>query len=168
MTAAIILICFFVVVAAVAAVLLLRSPMYKEYASRHCGGSRVEDLAADVFEDVMLPWAGRMRRFKLRKVNVLSLIACGKFPNLLLTSFASATKKAAPEEVDHKKLAEENNAFLRELTRKSLAEPTFQELHDALARGDVDEAEMFPLDFLNGVLAYQQRGIEDIAKKKST
>jgi hypothetical protein len=100
----------------------------------------------------------------------MELMQCGKFPNLFATyikQFDDEKKEEVSKE-QAAKIKAEQDAFLHELARKSMVEPTYVEAYEAIKKrlpayeeGD----EVIPKDFLLGLYAWYLRRFNEALKK---
>lgn len=133
--------------------------------------SLAETLAESSCKTVLLPWNSIMSPFKIREVNFMEIIGSGKYPNILFsfTKHLVKDKKETPE-TDVESLKNEQDLFMKELARKSMVEPTYQECFDAIVARLPDYADgddVLPADFLQGLYAWYLRSFTELLKKKT-
>ncbi len=148
-------------------------------AEKQTGGTYADTLAAETCQWVSLFWAGKKRKFLIHKVNFVELLMCGRFPNVLYRFTKGLTNifnKDVPEipEADLKTMADEEEIFMQELVKKSLVEPTYQELEEAThkkLKHLEDDALFFktviPKDFIDDLFLWYVSDWEEQLKKKS-
>lgn len=133
--------------------------------------SLAETLAESSCKTVLLPWNGVMSPFKIREVNFMEIIGSGKYPNILFSFTKHLVKdKENTPETDVESLKKEQDSFMKELARKSMVEPTYQECFDAIVKRLPDYADgddVIPADFLQGLYAWYLRAFTELLKKKT-
>ncbi len=152
--------------AAVVAVALLLLPKIKPAKKQ---SASMADLTEDAFAWVDLPWFGKSRPFRLRKLNLLEIMTSGEFPNTLIVDTMAAIdpgKKIDFSEAKQMELLEERKKLLETVARKSMVDPKYEEIR-TIMRGSVGEDWDFDLGFMKAILDFQNSGIPDGAKKKS-
>jgi len=164
MLAALLVVCA-VAIAAIASILY---PKLKKPAQARKAAD-LSLLAEDAFEWVDLPWFGKLRPFRLRKLNLLEIMTSGEFPNSLVAETMNVLEPGKQAEFSIEKqaaLIEEKKKLLSTVARKSMVEPKYDELRGIMRTSTGDEWE-YDLGFLKSILDYQGSGIPANAKKKS-
>lgn len=149
---------------------------------RRIGGlSQVERLAYSTYSWADLSWNGHKERFLINNINVVELTASGKYPNIML-SFIERIKELGANvdkedlKVDTQKMIVEQYQLYEEVARKSMVNPTFDEVYNAIvkmreAKGFTDKAinvnDVIPNDFLVDLYNYHIARWTDTIKKKS-
>jgi hypothetical protein len=119
----------------------------------------------EAFDWVWLPWAGGKKKFQLRRVNIISLLADG-YPNTLLLDVmaANGVKKeySAEEQVE---LLRERSRLHKDIAKRSMVNPQYDTLL-SLIRAKAGEDYDFEPAFYAAIVDYQTKGIPADAKKK--
>ena len=107
---------------------------FSRFASNHGELSLAEQFAYSTFDTVNLLWNGKKLKFVIGNINALDLVFCGRFPNIYF-SYINSLLQARGElnqdnikDVDIVKLQEEEAEFFKELCKKTLIKPTYNEL----------------------------------------
>ena len=140
-----------------------------------------ERLAMGTCEWVHLNWNGHREEFLINNLNVADLTVSGRYPNVIVY-FMQLAKQSSDdedekivEEIDMKKLKEEEQALYEEVARQSMVNPTFQEVYDSILkmreeRGIKVEVkcikDVIPYDFLQDLFRYHLEKWVNTIKKK--
>lgn len=142
---------------------------------------QLERLAYSTYSWVSLNWNGHKEKFLINNINVVEITASGKYPNIML-SFIERIKDMGANvddkdlEIDTQKMVAEQYQLYEEVARKSMVNPTFDEVYNAIvnmreARGFVDKAvcvsDVIPSDFLIDLYNYHIERWSANIKKKS-
>ncbi|EFW38963.1 hypothetical protein [Treponema phagedenis] len=142
------------------------------------GISLAEDLAIDTCEWVDLYWNGKKRKFFIHEIDFQELLMCGRFPNVIYHFSKRLFKKLQADdedlkipEGDIKRMQEEEAEFKIELARRSMVQPLFQEVYDAILKmrsmNESDVADVIPPDFLNDLFLWYLKTLDENIKKNS-
>lgn len=126
------------------------------------------DLVNSAYEWVPLPWFGSIKRFQLRKINLIDVMTAGKFANVFNSILKAANDGDKMKEVtsDADKLGE-FSAALNHIAEKAMYNPSYHDVFDRMTVGDEKPEDVAPLDTLMAIFSYQASAIAGIAKKKN-
>lgn len=140
-----------------------------------------EQLIASRCKWLKLYWNGEEKEFLIYQIDFPELLACGRFPNVLYgmcKGLGNALKMEVPPvpESDLKALAEEEKIFNQELVKKSLVNPTYEQLAEGarkklpqLAPEDITFDVVIPKDFTTSLYYwYLNEWAEGLKKKSET
>jgi len=130
----------------------------------------VESLAKQAGQVVELPWNGEKNTFEIHEVNFIELMSCGKFPNMLAT-FVKTYSEKSDEKISEeraKEIKKEQDVFFHELARKSMINPPYAEVYEAIKSRlpEYEEGDtIIPQDFLLGLYSWYLRRFNELLKK---
>lgn len=140
-----------------------------------------ERLAMGTCEWVKLKWNGHQEEFLINNLNVADLAVSGRFPNVIVYFMKLAKTEEDDDpilEVDMKKVKEEEQELYEEVARKSMVNPTFQEVYDSIINIRKERKleikvecikDVIPYDFLQDLFKYHlERWVEGIKKNLNT
>ena len=150
-------------------------------AQQETGETYAEQLITSRCKWLELYWNGQLKKFLIYQIDFPELLACGRFPNVLYTmckGLGNALKMEVPPvpESDLKALAEEEKIFNQELVKKSLVNPTYEQLAEGarkklpqLAPEDITFDVVIPKDFTTSLYYwYLNEWAEGLKKKSET
>jgi hypothetical protein len=129
----------------------------------------IDRLIEKTTKIVNLLWNGNDEPFEIYEVNFMELMGCGKFPNLLAT-FVSVFSKDK-EDIDEEKaktIKKEQEEFYHELAKKSMVNPSYKEVSEAIKAKMPSYTEgdnIIPVDFLMGLYRWYLQRFSEVLKK---